>query len=56
MSTISVVEADLQRPDHQEAVLRLVNNYARIRWAIVKTCRKTCARALFQACKPTRQR
>ena len=29
MSTITVVEADLHRPDHQEAVLQLVNNYAR---------------------------
>ncbi len=29
MSTITVVEADLHRPDHQEAILRLVNNYAR---------------------------
>ncbi len=29
MSTITIVEADLQRPDHQEAILRLVNNYAR---------------------------
>lgn len=29
MSTLTVVEADLHRPDHQEAVLRLVNNYAR---------------------------
>ena len=29
MSTITVVEADLHRPDHQEAILQLVNNYAR---------------------------
>ena len=29
MSTITIVEADLHRPAHQEAVLRLVNNYAR---------------------------
>ena len=29
MSSITVVEADLNRMDHQEAVLQLINNYAR---------------------------
>ena len=29
MSPITVIQADLDRTDHQDAVLRLVNNYAR---------------------------
>ena len=29
MSSLTVIEADLNRSDHQQAVLQLVNNYAR---------------------------